>query len=302
MKRSNTIDCCKGFAIILVVFGHLLQRQNPITPDHNLLFRIIYSFHMGLFFFLAGQVFKKRPLSKEIILNFKRLIVPFFCFFFIVTCSLNIDVFIGRFCEYILNPQIGFWFLFVLATIRLIASFILQNKLISTFFFLITLFFLEFFLKKLFALDYILFYIPIFLIGFFSVNYSSHLTNKIKKIALMSDIEGWIFLFFLLIAYIYFFKFYSRNLEGVSMIFFLTQKYILAILGISISLKFFQMFDFENLYRFFSYIGKYTLCIYGLHFLFADFYLYVGYLAIMPMLFFPIFTQDVYSYLMTRFK
>ena len=161
---------------------------------------------------------------------------------------------------------------------------------------------LEFFLRKFFALDYILFFIPIFLLGFSSVNYSSYLTNKFKKIALSKDIEGWFLLFFLLIAYIYFFRFYTRNSEGISMIFFITQKYILSVLGISITLKFFQLFNFENLFRFFAYIGKYTLCIYGLHFLFADFYLYIGFLAIIPMLLFPILIENIYAYLLARLK
>lgn len=49
-KRLDWIDCLKGLGIILVVWGHLnLPRAVEI---------IIYSFHMPLFFFISGYLFK----------------------------------------------------------------------------------------------------------------------------------------------------------------------------------------------------------------------------------------------------
>lgn len=51
--RNVTIDIAKGLGIILVVFGH----NWIIAHDHGELFRIVFSFHMPLFFFLSGAVF-----------------------------------------------------------------------------------------------------------------------------------------------------------------------------------------------------------------------------------------------------
>lgn len=52
--RIPWIDFAKGTAIYLVVLGHVIQY---IFPENALLFKIIYSFHMPLFFVLSGFTF-----------------------------------------------------------------------------------------------------------------------------------------------------------------------------------------------------------------------------------------------------
>ena len=47
-KRVEYIDIAKGIALFLVVWGHLV-------PDDSTVFRIIFSFHMPLFFILSGM-------------------------------------------------------------------------------------------------------------------------------------------------------------------------------------------------------------------------------------------------------
>jgi|GEM_PF-1719253 len=51
--RDAFLDCLKGFAILTVVLGHTFQG----TPDfdHYLPFRLVYSFHMPMFLFVAGM-------------------------------------------------------------------------------------------------------------------------------------------------------------------------------------------------------------------------------------------------------
>lgn len=49
-KRSTTIDAARGIGIILVVFGH----NWIVTHERGELFRLVFSFHVPLFFFLAG--------------------------------------------------------------------------------------------------------------------------------------------------------------------------------------------------------------------------------------------------------
>lgn len=55
INRNSTIDGLRGIAIMLVVIGHVIQYVfSPNTFDDNLLFRVIYSFHMPLFMFISG--------------------------------------------------------------------------------------------------------------------------------------------------------------------------------------------------------------------------------------------------------
>ena len=71
-KRNTVISICKGLAIILMVIGH------AEAPD--LLTRIIYTFHMPLFFITAGYFFSARNADepwKFCARRFKGLYIPF---------------------------------------------------------------------------------------------------------------------------------------------------------------------------------------------------------------------------------
>lgn len=56
-QRVEYIDAMRGFAIILVIIGHLIQTYY-CNVYSNAIFRVIYSFHMPLFFFISGCVSK----------------------------------------------------------------------------------------------------------------------------------------------------------------------------------------------------------------------------------------------------
>lgn len=77
-NRIDWIDTAKGIGILLVVFGHAFTMENSLIKIY------IYSFHLPLFFFLSGLLFKYEKyksyfafLSSKV----KTLIVPylFFC-------------------------------------------------------------------------------------------------------------------------------------------------------------------------------------------------------------------------------
>ena len=53
--RVQYIDAMRGFAIILVVLGHVLGQTFHLDGG-GLLGKIIYSFHMPLFFYISGYV------------------------------------------------------------------------------------------------------------------------------------------------------------------------------------------------------------------------------------------------------
>ncbi|MBD5177100.1 MAG: acyltransferase family protein [Bacteroidales bacterium] len=78
--RQSYLDVLKGIAIFLVVMGHAIAFQVR-GLDHSLLFKIIGTVHMPLFFFISGwlsykasgiDIFSGRALWKR----FKRLIIP----------------------------------------------------------------------------------------------------------------------------------------------------------------------------------------------------------------------------------
>lgn len=62
--RLEWIDRLKGLAILLVVAGHFIQQHVwGGESENNVLVRIIYTFHMPLFFFLSGYVSWLSPKS-----------------------------------------------------------------------------------------------------------------------------------------------------------------------------------------------------------------------------------------------
>ena len=71
-KRINWIDMAKGYGTILVILGHLIK-SGFVRYE-------IYSFHMPLFFFLAGYVFSptKYNCKDFITKKLRTLIVPYF--------------------------------------------------------------------------------------------------------------------------------------------------------------------------------------------------------------------------------
>lgn len=60
MKRFQYVDRLKGFAILLVVMGHMYQF--PMHPNDTFIYKVIQSFHMPLFLFLSGYVIFTPPI------------------------------------------------------------------------------------------------------------------------------------------------------------------------------------------------------------------------------------------------
>ncbi|HVA96021.1 MAG TPA: acyltransferase family protein [Candidatus Acidoferrales bacterium] len=74
-KRIHWIDIARGIAIVLVIYGHLFS-----TDQQRYL---IYAFHMPLFFFISGLVFKPitaKPLLFIALKYFKQLLIPYYIF------------------------------------------------------------------------------------------------------------------------------------------------------------------------------------------------------------------------------
>lgn len=73
--RIDYIDIAKGIGIIFVIIGH------NISPD-TIILKFIYSFHMPLFFFIAGYLFEKkqyhtRPIKSILKTRLQGIIYPY---------------------------------------------------------------------------------------------------------------------------------------------------------------------------------------------------------------------------------
>lgn len=79
-NRLNYIDVCKALGIILVILGHTYGIPTPV-------YQTIYSFHMPLFFILAGFVYNVSKnnamgFGRFVVKIFKQYLIPYFVFCF----------------------------------------------------------------------------------------------------------------------------------------------------------------------------------------------------------------------------
>lgn len=77
-KRIDYLDVAKGIGIILVILGHLVCYNSKLSC-------IIFSFHMPLFFFISGILYRDKDsrFFDFIKHKCKKLLVPYLCFWFI---------------------------------------------------------------------------------------------------------------------------------------------------------------------------------------------------------------------------
>ena len=139
-KYYDWVDYAKGIGIILVVYGHVARgifNAGMMSDEH--LFRvvdsIIYSFHMPLFFFLAGLFFvgsiKKRGEGGLIINKVDTIIYPYIVWSLIqggigytLNGITNFSTSIQDVYSLLWQPHDQFWFLYALFLIFVIYTLI----------------------------------------------------------------------------------------------------------------------------------------------------------------------------------
>ena len=94
-KRNDVIDIAKGISIFLVVFGHLCQGGNYVDAYF---YAMIYSFHMPLFFFVSGYLYKERNIKETIKLVVQKFLIPTYMF-------LTADIFLSFVFENTVNTS-----------------------------------------------------------------------------------------------------------------------------------------------------------------------------------------------------
>lgn len=81
--RYYWVDILKVFGIFLIYYGHVLQRTYRLSPDAVFFqYKLIYAFHLPLFFFISGFFYKNNKDSKftEIGVLFQKRIFPVLLF------------------------------------------------------------------------------------------------------------------------------------------------------------------------------------------------------------------------------
>lgn len=141
-NRLTYIDIAKGVGIFLVVVGHCIPDATSATgisiPAYRWLHDVIYSFHMPLFFFLAGFMVSRQKMldraQKPLDLVRKRvsrLLVPYI---FVGLCYAPFKMLLSNFANKPydistiwqivigVNPDGELWFLYALFVITVIAA------------------------------------------------------------------------------------------------------------------------------------------------------------------------------------
>lgn len=110
--RKLYLDNLKGFLIILVILGHVLQSE-IVDYQNNIIFRIIYSFHMPLFFFISGYLtWKQTPDSKLLVKRARQLLIPFVVWATISPLFYQQQFDLSHTVETLMYPDNGLWFLY----------------------------------------------------------------------------------------------------------------------------------------------------------------------------------------------
>lgn len=141
-QRLFYIDALRGFAIALVVLGHVLQH---FYTDDALAVRVICSFHMPLFFFICGYVGYKLQSWDKIGQRFVQCIVPFFSAMLLSYIvhdfgQWSLSGLMSRVWFVLQNPDNGLWFLWALffvsvifLVVRKIAARMRVNEIVAMF-------------------------------------------------------------------------------------------------------------------------------------------------------------------------
>lgn len=93
MERSSLIDVCKGIGIVSIVIGHaswMVSVGNIDIPAGP----FVYLYHLAIFFFCSGYIYKECELGLYVIKRIKSLYIPFvgYSVLYLIFRSLFIDM------------------------------------------------------------------------------------------------------------------------------------------------------------------------------------------------------------------
>lgn len=280
-EREQWVDIGKGFAIVLVVLGHMFRgftsanMYNNYTEYFRWIDFTIYSFHMPLFFMLSGYLYSKssnitniEQYKNMIVKKLLNLGVPYIVFSVLQTL---ITIILSSKTNNSLNfydlmlipikPIAQFWFLYTLIAIFILVpliELILKNDNI------VFLLFLAFKFSGLFMHTGIKFF-DNFLIWGFYFYCGKILLNNFKSL-LKSKFSMIFSILIYIILNIYVFKMNNSNNLIINNIIDI----ILAISGCIFSFGIIRIITKGILSKYINFIGRKSFYIYLLHIIFCS--------------------------------
>ncbi len=197
-RRIEQIDIARGFAAICMILGHAFIVY-PIDISQvgwcRALHNWIYSFHMELFFFLAGAVWYCKDYKTYIIKKIKRILIPYIVFGVVsillrmMGTSLvnNNESLKEGIIDFIFRGG-GYWFLYVLfimyLVFPLIDSLLIKMKipderlLIGAAALMLIASTVK--LPAVFMIDSLVYYLPFFMVGKYTIGIRELLRKEVK--------------------------------------------------------------------------------------------------------------------------
>lgn len=280
-KRDTILDSIKAFCITIVVIGHCIQYGSGLNYlkeelfFDNILFKLIYSFHMPLFMIISGYLFAysiTRNWAKVLFQKVRSLILPIFswafipCFFFIIT-NLNGDLSFQQLITLYFNTATHhLWFIWAVfyCSIIVLCIYHLFNNSIFVY---ILLFIVSFFITDSHNIGLYKFMYPYFVIGFlYNIknlkNKLDHNTTK-NAFIIFALVFFILFLFYNKSTYIYTSGHSITNKNIIIQFIIDTYRYLIGLVGsILIIMGFYKFFHKERISPIISYIGQKTIGIY----------------------------------------
>lgn len=208
-ERNEIIDILRGIAVISVVLGHAIQRGLIVGYEDNIIFKLIYTFHMPLFMLLAGYTLylsNQKYDIKFIINKGKRLLLPTIVFSYLLYFIKDFNFtglqpfvkfpngILAYTKQLMLHPDLLIWFLYVVFVCTMI--FYIGEKFFNKY--------LIFYLLIVTAIVMILpggylgvwrikLHLPIFIVGYYIAMYKD-VVLKYLKYSLIPCIIFYIFM------------------------------------------------------------------------------------------------------------
>lgn len=278
-KRIEYLDAVKGFAIFLMVMGHAIAWNyaqsdeiciyNFNQPIHikmgGVIWQLIYSFHMPLFFMISGFLLYKTYSWKDFIPFLKkkvfRLLLPWICTFGII---------------YFVRGSMGYWFLLCLFQLSIIGflMIIFMEKVNKNAYWIVDVFFMGIFyiiLRYFHVQDWNISGIDI---GQHFVNsllpfVTGILLRKHKVLFSICIEKNWFYTCAFIVFFLVFISRYLLNECFMFEILFHYSPIILSIIGSFLVIHAFAQGIFKRFWSVLSYLGSKTLPVYILHILFV---------------------------------
>lgn len=282
-KRIPQIDALKGFAICLVIMGHVIYWSDMANYSTNLLFIMIYTFHVPLFFFVSGYLTYNRfgPMTLPWInKKFIGLMIPYIIFtvfyFHIIPGAfrnqISIENLINNIFSYTKNDSA--WFLPILFQSFVGLSIIINIERIMkkyTIFFNISLI-LFIIISPLIPVSsmpggsLVIYYSIYVVIGYYSGKYSPNIYSMLsgKSPYIIYSLYAIGSLLFPLL-------FMIRSDSLVNNLYF---KFSIAFAGIIFSILIIKLFSKSRIFSLFTLCGVYSMELYLIHLIIGNYFSY----------------------------